>query len=295
MLRRVFFTTSDDVELAGLLSTPESKTEEVIISIHGMQSNCMKKRESILEEKITNTGIAYFSFNNRGQELMAYTKKTSGEKILNGGAVYEEVLDSYHDIRGAIQTMVDMGFTKIHLQGHSLGCTKIVYAYNRLKQEKSDILEYVKSIILLSLVDIPDLQKYDLGDKYQYMLDYANKKEAEGKLDELMPKESFEHPISVKTYLRYFKYNEEIDVARFHDKTCEFKELNNIEVPLFIRWGNVYELVIQPFEELIPFLKEKIKNPKLDMAYIDGADHGYSGKEEILANDIIKFMNNKNR
>ena len=219
---------------------------------------------------------------------MTYTRRANGEKLLNGGAVYEDVLDGYYDIKGAIKKMLELGFSQIYLQGHSLGCTKIVYGYNKLKQQND--VNNIKGIILLSLVDIPDCQKYDLGNKYDEIMKYAETKEKEGKLDELMPLESFDHPISVKTYLRYFKYNEKIDFARFSDKNYDFRELNNIQIPLFLRWGNQHELVIQNLDELVSFLKSKIKNKKLDIGYIDGADHGYTGKEEILAKQIIQFI-----
>ena len=272
MLERVYFTASDNTELVGLLESPEKATKEVVISIHGMQSNCMKKREDILSKKINEEGIAYFAFNNRGHELMTYTQKTGESKVLNGGEVYEDVLDSYYDIVGAKNVMLKKGYTDIHLQGHSLGCTKIIYTYNKLKNENSEILKSIKSIILLSLVDIPDCQKYDLGDKYQKMMDYAENKERQGKTNDLMPIESFDHPISVKSYLRYFKYNKEIDFARFSDNEYDFKELNNIKIPLFLRWGNVNELVIQKLDELVSFLRTKIKNDRLDIGYIDGAE-----------------------
>lgn len=288
MLKRIYFSTEDQTELVGLLETPEKTTNKVVISIHGMQSNCLKQRETILSENIVNAGIAYFAFNNRGAEVMTYTKKVTGEKELNGGVVYEDVLDGYYDIKGAINKMHELGYKEIYLQGHSLGCTKIIHAYNKLKQENNIV--NIKGIILLSLVDIPDCQRYDLGDKYDAMMQYAENKEREGKLNDLMPEESFDHPISVKSYLRYFKYNHEIDFARFHDKDYDFEELNNIQIPLFLRWGNVYELVIQNLDELVEFLKTKIKNDKLDIGYIDGADHGYTGKEKLLAEQIIKFI-----
>lgn len=288
MLKRIYFSTEDKVELVGLLETPEKFTNKVIISIHGMQSNCLKKRETILSENISKAGIAYFAFNNRGAEVMAYTKHTDGKKTLDGGVVYEDVLDGYYDIKAAITKMLEIGFTEIYLQGHSLGCTKIVYTYNKLKEENN--VDNIKGIILLSLVDIPECQRYDLKNRYEEFLKYAEDKEKEGKLLELMPIESFEHPISVKAYLRYYKYNKDIDFARFSDSQYNFKELNNINIPLFLRWGNVYELVIQDLNELVEFLKMKILNKNLDIGYIDGADHGYTGKEKILAEQIIKFI-----
>ena len=288
MLERVYFNTEDEIELVGLLERPTNPTKRVVISVHGMQSNCLKRREDILSKEISNAGVAYFAFNNRGAELMTYTRKTTGEKILNGGSVYEDVLDGYYDIKGAINKMLELGYTDIYLQGHSLGCTKIVYTYNKLKNENN--VKNIKGIMLLSLVDIPDCQKYDLGNKYVEMMEYAENKEKEGKLNDLMPIESFDHPICVRSYLRYFKYNKDIDFARFWDKDYNSKELNNIQIPLFLRWGNVHDLVVQNLDDLIKFLKSKIQNEKLDIGYIDGADHGYTGKEETLAKEIISFI-----
>lgn len=288
MLERVYFNTEDEIELVGLLERPTNPTKRVVISVHGMQSNCLKRREDILSKEISNAGVAYFAFNNRGAELMTYTRKTTGEKILNGGSVYEDVLDGYYDIKGAINKMLELGYTDIYLQGHSLGCTKIVYTYNKLKNENN--VKNIKGVMLLSLVDIPDCQKYDLGDKYAEMMKYAENKEKEGKLNDLMPIESFDHPICVRSYLRYFKYNKDIDFARFWDKDYNFKELNNIQIPLFLRWGNVHDLVLKNLSNLIEILKSKIQNEKLDIGYIDGADHGYTGKEETLAKEIISFI-----
>ena len=290
MLEKVYFELEDKVELVGLLHKPENTTDEVVISIHGMQSNCFKKREDILAKVINNAGIAYFAFDNRGANLMCYTKKTDGTKTLNGGSVYEDVLESYYDIKGAIEKMLELGYTKIHLQGHSLGCTKIVYAYNRLKKENYKNLENIQSIILLSLVDLVDLQKYDLGiDKYNKMLELAIEKEARGEEMELMPFDSFDHPISVKSYLRYYRDNQEIDFAKFNDNNYDFKEINNISIPLFLRWGE-NDLVVQKLDELIELLKTKINNPKLDIGYIKNTDHGYTNKEEVLGEKIKKFL-----
>lgn len=290
MLEKVYFELEDKVELVGLLHSPENTTDEVIISIHGMQSNCFKRREDILAKVINNAGIAYFAFDNRGANLMCYTKKTDGTKTLNGGSVYEDALESYYDIKGAIEKMLELGYTKIHLQGHSLGCTKIVYAYNRLKKENYKNLENIQSIILLSLVDLVDLQKYDLGiDKYNKMLEFAIDKETKGEEMELMPFDSFDHPISVKSYLRYYRDNQEIDFAKFNDNNYDFKEINNINIPLFLRWGE-NDLVVQKLDELIEFLKTKINNPKLNIGYIKNTDHGYTNKEKVLGEEIKKFL-----
>ena len=292
MLEKIYFDTEDNIELFGLLQRPDNniETDEIVISVHGMQSNCYKKREDILGNTINNSGIAYFAFNNRGTEIACYTKRTDGSKTLNGGCAFEDVLESYYDIKGAIDKMLELGYTKIHLQGHSLGCTKIVYSYNRLKNENYNNIDKIRSIILLSWVDLVELQKYDLGiEKYNKVLELAIQKEKNNQEMDLLPRECFDHPISVKSYLRYYRDNKDINFAKFSDKEYDFKEINNINIPLFLRWGES-DLVIQKLDKLIDFLKSKINNYELDISYIKDTDHGYTNKEEVLGKEIVKFL-----
>ena len=175
--------------------------------------------------------------------------------------------------------------------GHSLGCTKTIYTYNKLVEEKQEkTLERIKGIILLSLVDIPLALQVYLKDDFPVMVTYAKNMKREKMENQLMPEESFIHPISVKTFLRYAIENKDIDFAKFSDKNYDYKEINNIKVPLFMRWGNDRELIIQKADELCKMVKEKIKNDKLDIGYIEGGNHSYTGKEEILANEIQNFL-----
>ena len=106
-----------------------------------------------------------------------------------------------------------------------------------------------------------------------------------------MPKDAFIHPISVKSFLRYARDNKEIDFARYSEDN-EFEKLNNIDCPIMMRWGNNNEMILQNAEELVELINQKINNPKKDISFVDGADHGYHNREEILAEQILKFINN---
>ena len=105
-----------------------------------------------------------------------------------------------------------------------------------------------------------------------------------------MPKESFIHLISVKSFLRYARDNKEIDFANYGQDT-ELEKLNNIKVPLFMRWGNQNEKILQKADELVTIVSNSIENINKDIDYIDGADHGYIGKESEVAKQIIEFIN----
>jgi len=291
-MKRIDFIATDGINLNGFLYKSNRETNKVILAVHGMSSNCLKERDEVIAKFANESNIDYFCFNNRGSELVKYIRKNINgkkEKIL-GGTTYEDVLEGYEDIVGAIIKLKELGYDNIYLQGHSLGCTKIVYTYNELKdEEENDILSYIKGVILLSLIDIPMALKVYLRDKYTNYIKLAEEKEVSGNLNEIMPKEAFIHPISVKSFLRYIRDNKQINFARY-GRDNKLEKLNNIDVPLFMRWGNDNEMIIQKAEELVVMVDNIIENNNKDINYIDGADHGYHGKEEILAKQIIEFI-----
>ena len=58
-----------------------------------------------------------------------------------------------------------------------------------------------------------------------------------------------------------------------------------------MRWGTVFEMIEQPASELAQMLNKKITNSKKDIGYIEGANHGYSQKEQIVADEMLSFLN----
>ena len=291
-MEKIDFLATDGIKLEGILYSCEQQTQDIILAVHGMTSNCFKKRDEVIAEYANKNDIDYFCFNNRGSELAKYIRKNidgKDEKLL-GGTSYEDVLEGYEDIVGAIIKLKELGYKNIYLQGHSLGCTKIVYTYNELiDEEEYDILGSIKGVILLSLIDIPTALKIYLKDKFNDYMELAEQKESENKSYDLMPKESFIHPISVKTFLRYARDNKEIDFAKYGQDN-DLEKLNNIKVPIMMRWGNQNEMIVQSADELVTLVSNIIINESKDIDYIDGADHGYTEKETELAEQIIKFI-----
>ena len=289
------FMATDGVNLEGILYKASANiSEKIILSVHGMTSNCFKNRDIEIAKKANEKGIDYFAFNNRGSEIVKYIEKeTEGQPAKElAGTAYEDVLEGYEDIVGAIIKLKELGYKNIYLQGHSLGCTKIVYTYNELiNNDETEILENIKGVILLSLVDIPMALKVYLRDNFKQYLDYAEKLEHENKIYEMMPRESFIHPISVKSFLRYARDNKDIDFANY-GKDNELEKLNNIQVPLFMRWGNDNEMIIQQADELSTMVNNIITNENKNIDYIDGANHSYTGKEKELAEQIVEFVLN---
>ena len=125
----------------------------------------------------------------------------------------------------------------------------------------------------------------------QDFIKFALQKESEGNLDYILDtKVPFLPLISVKTFLKYYRNNKNIDFAKYTTKDFKFEKLNNIKVPIFMRWGNVNELISLPADKLAELMNEKINNQNKDISYIDGATHNYKGKEELLAEEILSFL-----
>ncbi|MCI8640387.1 MAG: DUF1749 domain-containing protein [Clostridia bacterium] len=294
-IETIFFKAIDEIKLKGMIYHSNKESKNILISIHGMATNCLKQRDEEISKEINQDNIDMLVFNNRGHDLINYINKITpeGRKDILGGTAYEDISECYYDILGAIKYCLNKGYEKIYLMGHSLGSTKIVYFYQRLlKENEEKIIEHIKGIILLSLIDIPKALQVYLREEFPAMVTYAKNMKKEGMENQLMPEKSFIHPISVKTFLSYSIENKDIDFARYSDIGYDFKEINNIKIPLFMRWGNNNEMILQKAEDLCNNLKAKIKNKKLDIGFIDGANHNYSGKEKILSEQIKKFLKN---
>ena len=144
--------------------------------------------------------------------------------------------------------------------------------------------------MLLSMVDIPNALQFFFDKDKEKLIELMEQEVKKGNGDILISIPGAILPMSPNAFLKYMKYNEKIDFARFSDENYDFKELNEIKIPLFMRWGNNNELIMQPVNKLVEFLNKKIQNDKKDLNFIDGATHNYSGKEEILANQIFNFL-----
>lgn len=280
------FYAKDGVILNGYIMKSKKKTKTVLIEIHGMTSNCFKKRERIISEVVNESNIDAICINTRGSEISRYIKNLKGNKILAGTA-FEDIEESYYDVLGVIEYALKLGYTSIYLQGHSLGATKIVYSYIKMIEKNIKEINSIKGILLLSLVDITDVFRKCSCEKF---LTYAEEKEKDGKILTLMPEEAFIHPISVKTYLKYTKYNQNIDFAQYGKKNYKFEKINRIKIPIFMRWGNDKELISIKTEQLVELMNREIENEKKDINFVEGANHTYTGKEDILANEIVNFI-----
>ena len=144
----VRLSSTDNIEMVGILYTPEEKSNKIVVHVHGLCGNFYENRFlDTLAKTYTNRGYAFLTFNNRGTNFVSELLKGDGYEVIGG--CYEKFIDCILDIEGAIKYVKEEGFTEIVLEGHSYGCNKVVYYYNKKKDER------IKKIVLLAPCDIP--------------------------------------------------------------------------------------------------------------------------------------------
>ncbi len=288
-ISKVFFTTEDNFKLVGLLYATEvkgilpriKKLNKVVIFIHGMYSDCLKRRDDIFGEELNKAGYAYFTFNNRGAEV-----GNLNMDMLQGTA-FENPYDGYYDIEAAIKAMEKRGFREIHILGHSLGSSKVLNWYPKKKTN-------VTSIGLLSLTALSDKYRQVAGDKaYKIAISIVESRISKGKGNELLRPEIYPKPISANTFNTIFNSQSEFNTVFYEDENWKAESLNVIEEPLFMRYGTVNETITRSADETVNLIKKLVKNEKLDVGYVNGADHSYHGKENELINEYIEFLKRK--
>jgi pimeloyl-ACP methyl ester carboxylesterase len=139
------FKATDEVELQGWLSQLSGDT--AVLHMHGMSGNGYENYFlDNLREMYSKHSVTFFSIDNRGRGVI--TDFRQGEGTKQGGSCFELIEESVHDIAGAIEYLKNLGKTKIILQGHSLGCIKVVNYL--LEKGQSDI----QAAILIAPTDM---------------------------------------------------------------------------------------------------------------------------------------------
>lgn len=275
----VRFNATDGINLQGWYSNADA--EVVVIHIHGMSGNGYENKFlDSLRATYSKSKASFLTINTRGHEIVTWLY--GGKKDLLGGSCYEIFEESVFDIEGAINFVKSRGKTKIILEGHSLGCTKVV---NYLVGKN----ESIKSAILLAPTDMTGWAKTD--PKHDEYVATAKRLIAEGKLTDLVSFECWEDktPISAPTYLGICEAGSSADIYGEREGGAI---LGRLQLPTLIAYGTKDNGIVNIDGSIENYLSRvnKIKNENTQIAVIAGAEHSFSGFEEKLSEAIKEFI-----
>ncbi len=280
MVDFVRFTASDDVELQGWLNNEAS--DIAVVHIHGMSGNGYENYFlDNLRAMYAKHDISLFTIDSRGRGIISDFRQGDGWK--HGGSCFELFEESAHDIRGAIDYLKSLGKTRFILQGHSLGCTKVV---NFILNENVD---GVKKGILLAPTDMTGWANTE--PKHTEYLAKAKQLLSEGKGEELVDAQCWldKTPISAQTYPTICEAGSSADIYGERDGGSL---LGKVELPILIVYGTE-DIGITQIDGTIDKWLERvnaIKNTSTEIAVVDGASHGFNRFENLLAKSIERFI-----
>ena len=273
----------DGIEQVGILYTPQLNTKKIVIHVHGLNGNFYENRFlDTLAKTYTAKNIAFLTFNNRGKDFIAELLKGDDFTVIGGSL--ERFKDCILDIEGVIDWVKEREYNEIILEGHSYGCNKVLYYYNKKKLDSN-----IKKIVLLAPCDIPSEGKKFLSkEEYEAAKKESTRLVNENKENELIDFSVMANgKIAAGTYYNDFLPGGENDFIRYSDgKNGKSGILNNIDIPTLIVFGDIDECVLtQPIEIVKEYLNSNISNCNIQI--IEGADHSYINKYNELS-EIIK-------
>jgi len=297
-LELLHFLTTDKLRLPGLLYKPDKKTKVVAIYLHGngTASVVYSPFMNILGKKLTENGISFFPFNNRGAHLVKSLKKIQNgveERVVYGTA-YELIKECILDIDAAINLLITKGFNKFFLIGESTGANKIV-VYQNYKQ-KNPVSRYV----LLSGGDDTGLYYKEYGDKlFKKVLNQCKEMIKKGKGTNLVPKYISSYPMSYQSIYdtinpegdyNIFPFNNDMNKLNLSKKPL-FSEFAKMKKPTLVIYGDKDEYCYGDVKKCVSLLQASVsKKRNFTFKIVPGADHGFTGKEEELAKNIVEWL-----
>lgn len=276
----VRFKASDDVELQGWLNNEAS--DIAVVHIHGMSGNGYENYFlDNLRATYAKHDISLFTIDSRGRGIISDFRQGDGWK--HAGSCFELFEESAHDIRGAIDYLKSLGKTRFVLQGHSLGCTKVV---NFVLNEDVDGVE---KVILLAPTDMTGWANTE--PMHTEYLAKAKQLLSEGKGEELVDAQCWldKTPISAQTYPTICEAGSSADIYGERDGGSL---LGRVELPMLIPYGTEDIGITQIDGSMDKWLERvnAIKNANTKIAVVDGASHGFKDYEEHLAKIIENFI-----
>ncbi len=283
----------DGLELVGLYAAPPGGTaRRAILHTHGLAGNFYENRFiADVCDAVLAKGIAFLVTNNRGHDYRSDNLKGSGADTTYapGGSTVDILEDCVHDVSGGAAFLAERGHDEIYFEGHSLGCSKIVYYLSEVDHSEC------AGLILISPPDIFGLQEDRPETSLEEVLARARALVGDGKGDALL-EVGRDVPFTAATFVSMFGDPSVTDIFPFRlGSAGDYRRLASIPCPILVTYGDVEEAVNVPVEEAALIKKMATAAPRVDSVIVRGANHTYWGHEDELATAVASFVESQER
>ncbi len=299
----VAIRTPDDLELPGLLFSPDTKTTKAVLFLHGMgNSGVFYSPEHIktLAANLTDKGIAFLALNNRGAHSSQKIHLLDEESLITGkryqgGTYYEKIIECVPDINGAAAFLQSQGFKKLAIIGESTGANKICVYHSRATKN------LFSAYVLAGPGDDSGLFFSELGPKrFKKALSYARTAIRNDTPLRIMPKYTGMYPFSAQSALDILGPDEPYNTFPYFEMTTRrlgtkplFGEYATIDKQLLVVYGEDDEFTYTAggTQAALDILaKNTNAHAAATFLSIPGASHSFNGNNAGYAQTVADWL-----
>lgn len=278
-------TTEDQLKLNGLYKAGD-KTKSAVILIHGFTSDFYShKFYHSISQKLEGQGNAVVLAQTRGTGIV--TEFLGSDKYI--GSYYEKIEEAHLDISAFIEFLLEEGYSKIVLSGHSLGTIKSVrYLFEGKYKDK------IKKLVLLAPFDKNVFIEVKASGKWNEFLETAKQKINDGKGRDIVPVPEYEDfSMSYQTFYSWYIQDDLSCMWDFYRKDYDFPVMKKVNVPVKVILGSKDEFISYKgfgttSKGCLETMKKNIKD--CQTVLIEGSEHCYEGFEDEVADEVSKFV-----
>jgi len=284
------FLSTDRLLLNGMLCEAkrggDKKRGLCIVYVHGLGGNFYSSHiPKVLAKNVAAAGVSLFSIEVRGSYKLSNLKRLwqrSGKLVrVPTGAAIERFEDSVNDVRGAINRVMELGYTGVILAGASSGCQKIAYYQYRFRDSR------VKGLVLIGpLEDKPVYQK-SLGKKFNRTVVNVRKLYKKDH-KAMLPKGYGVGTMGARRFLSLT--DTRFPESRIFCYDSSLKEFGSIRKPILAVYGGSDEYAVMTPTQYAAKLQKASKAKNVSVSIIGGATHSFADKEANLAKTITDWI-----
>lgn len=275
----IYDYTKDNLKLMGVHWDSFTR-DTCVVCIHGQGGNIIENYfANVWGDKLLKNNIGFIYGHNRGHSHIndIISKDNNLKRV---GSTFEIFEESLYDVELWVNKAKKLGYKKIILLGHSLGCNKAIYYLYK----KGNVVDGLVLASPPDMVGITILEEPNYNNLVKEAKTNVENDEPKKLLKELLGEYSY---VSSESFLNFYIEGNNIDNLPIERNPKVFEQLKNIDMPVLIFAGEKeYKTYLK-----IELLKNKFKNKnKVDIKFIKDSGHTYNGVEEEVINLIIKWI-----
>jgi pimeloyl-ACP methyl ester carboxylesterase len=277
----VFARSSDDIVGGGVMFSPprDSAKPLAIIWIHGWGVNFYQPSYVGIGRALAQHGYTVIDGNTRMHDLGNVEGERSGKR-LRGGGYWGVASEEPRDIAAWIDLAEANGFNRVVLAGHSAGWGAV-----------RSYVAHVQDPRVIGLVFASGSAQPDLRTSDPDQLREARRLMDAGEPDALIrdPKRKFPSYISAATFLDIDAFLTDSAARDFFGVQSGNASIGKVHVPLLAFFGTRGDVGGQADLDTIVAAVRRHHGAAVTTALIDGGDHMYTGREQLVAQLIARW------